>query len=67
MKTDYEIKDLISLSEASLNSGLSAGHINYLIRNNILWGIKLGRNWFTTKKALEIYLKSPRKSGPKKA
>jgi hypothetical protein len=66
MKTDFEITDLISLADASVIFGLSAGHINYLVRNNKLWGIKLGRNWFTTKKALDDYMKSNRKPGPKK-
>ena len=65
-KIIYKIEDLISLAQASTNSGLSAGHINYLVRNNKLWGIKLGRNWFTTQKALENYLASNRNPGPKK-
>ena len=66
---DYQppINELISLLEASKNSGLSSGHINFLIRTNKLWGIKLGRNWFTTQNAMQIYLNSARKPGPKKA
>ena len=65
-KTDFNIEDLITLSEASNNSGFSSGHLNYLVRNNKIWGIKLGRNWFTTRKVLEDYLKTNRKPGPKK-
>lgn len=65
-KTEYRIEDLITLSEASQFSGLSAGHLNYLVRNHNLWGIKLGRNWFTTQQAIEEYLISKRKPGPKK-
>ncbi len=65
-KSEYKIEDLITLADASEISGLSAGHLNHLVRNKKLWGIKLGRNWFTTQKALEEYLSSKRKPGPKK-
>ena len=65
-KTEYRIEDLIPLADASEFSGLSAGHLNYLVRNKKIWGIKLGRNWFTTQKAIEEYLTSKRKPGPKK-
>ena len=64
---EYSISDLLSLHEASNLSGLSQGHINFLVRNQKLWGIKLGRNWFTTKKSLEEYLQSYRKPGSKKS
>ena len=66
IKNEYKIEDLVTLSNGSDFSGLSAGHLNYLVRNHKLWGIKLGRNWFTTQKAIEEYLTSRRKPGPKK-
>lgn len=59
------ITDLISLAEASELSGLSHGHLALLIRKGQLWGIKLGRNWVTTKKAVEAYLASNPHPGPK--
>lgn len=62
----YKVEDLISLSIASKYSGLSCGHLNHLVRNKKIWGIKLGRNWFTCKKALSDYLDIDRKTGPKK-
>ncbi|MFC2028866.1 DNA-binding protein [Chloroflexota bacterium] len=61
-----EISDLISLRKASELSGLSQGHLSLLIRNGVLWGTKLGsRNWFTTEEAVQSYLKSNPKPGPK--
>jgi len=60
------VDKLISLRIASNLSGLSQGHLNYLVRGKKMWGIKLGRNWFTTKEALNIYLETNRKPGPKK-
>jgi len=63
----HKVEDLISLSIASKYSGLSCGHLNHLVRNKKIWGIKLGRNWFTTQNAMKIYLNSSRKPGPKKA
>ena len=67
MNKKINVDDLIPLSEASNICGLTSGHLNYLVRNNKLRGIKLGRNWFTTREALENYLKTNRKSGPKKS
>jgi len=60
-----DLDDLIPLSEAAKLSGLSAGHMNHLVRNGDLWGRKLGRNWFTTKQAVEDYLARDRRPGPK--
>ncbi|MCB2160483.1 helix-turn-helix domain-containing protein [bacterium] len=59
------LDDLIPLSEAASISGLSAGHMNHLVRNGDLWGRKLGRNWFTTRLAVEEYLARDRRPGPK--
>ena len=60
-----ELKDLISLSEAAEKSGLSSSHIRLLVNKGELWGIKLGRNWFTTTQEVEKYLESSRKPGPR--
>jgi len=66
---DYQphLNDLISLREAAEISGLTQPHLALLIRRQELWGTKLGgRNWFTSKSALEKYLARDRRPGPKK-
>ena len=60
------LNDLISLKEAVILSGLSQPHLALLIRKGELWGTKLGgRNWFTTKTAVNEYLARDRRPGPK--
>jgi len=59
------LDDLISLSEAAKISGLSPNHLRLLVSERMIWGKKLGRNWFTTTQAVEDYLKLDRKPGPK--
>jgi hypothetical protein len=59
---DYEVDDqpslgdLISLSKAAKQSGLSPGYLRILVRNGEMWGKKIGRNWVTTGKAVKDYL-----------
>jgi hypothetical protein len=57
--------ELVPLSDAADISGLSPDHLRRLVRNGDLWGMKIGRNWVTTKKAIEEYLAQDRKPGPK--
>ena len=64
-KTNPNLNDMITLAEAAQISGLSEGHLRLLVRNGQLWGHKLGRNWFTTEKAVQDYLALNRKPGPK--
>lgn len=59
------IHDLISLQEASEYSGFSTGHLRHLLRNQELDGLKIGRNWLTTKTALDKYLSVEHKPGRK--
>ncbi len=59
------ISDLISLSEAAEISGLSPSQIRLLVSTSVIWGKKLGRNWFTTSQAVKDYLKIDRRPGPK--
>jgi hypothetical protein len=59
------LEEVISLAEAANMSGLSPNHLRLLVSKNIIWGKKLGRNWFTTAQAVENYLKLDRKPGPK--
>jgi hypothetical protein len=63
--SEPKIDELISLTEAAEQSGFTTRHLRYLATNGELWARKLGRNWFTTKRALEEYLAQDRKPGPK--
>ncbi len=56
---------LISLRAAAEFSALSAGHLRLLVNRGEIWGVKLGRNWVTTAKAVEEYLAQGRRPGPK--
>ncbi|MBI2624584.1 hypothetical protein HYW67_03805 [Candidatus Parcubacteria bacterium] len=38
----------ITLREAAVQTGLSQGHLNFLVRSKKLQAQKIGRNWFTT-------------------
>ncbi len=49
------IDDLILLSEAAKISGLSPNHLRLLVRRGDIWGMKLGRDWFTTEYAVMKY------------
>jgi excisionase family DNA binding protein len=57
--------DLISLAEAAEISGFTQPHLSLLARRGKLWAIKIGRNWLTTKAAIEEYLAQDRRPGPK--
>ncbi len=46
----------ISLKKAAEISGYTQDHLGYLIREKKLGGKKIGRDWFTTEKALKVYL-----------
>ena len=59
------LDELISLSEAAELSGLSPDHVRRLVRQGDLWGVKIGRNWVTTARAVTEYLARERKPGPK--
>ena len=59
------LDELIPLSQAAKLSGLSPGHLSLLIRQKELWGVKIGRNWVTTEKAVRAYLARNRRPGPK--
>jgi hypothetical protein len=59
------IVELISLSEAAEISGLSNSHLRLLVRRGDIWGKRMGRDWFTSIKAVNEYLSSNPKPGPK--
>ena len=64
-KNQPELDELISLQEAAKLSGLSQPHLALMIRKGVLWGKKIGRNWITTQNAINDYLGTNRKPGPK--
>lgn len=57
--------NIISLGEASKLSGLSADHLRRLVEHGAFWGLKIGRNWVTTKQAIEEYMSTNRSRGRK--
>jgi len=61
------LKDLISLHEASLECGLSHGHLALLVRRGELQGWKIGRSWVTTREAIQEYLNLNKRPGPTKS
>lgn len=60
---------LISVTKASeiteLGKSLSARHIQRLIKEEKIAGVRLGRNWFTTEEAVRDYLLQEHRPGPK--
>jgi hypothetical protein len=58
-------ENLISLNTAAKLSGLSTSHLRLLVRQNDIWGRKIGRDWFTTEQAVREYLARDHKPGPK--
>ncbi|MCB9423197.1 MAG: helix-turn-helix domain-containing protein [Ardenticatenaceae bacterium] len=58
-------KKLISLAEAAKLSGLSQGHLRLLANQEKIWAVKIGRNWVTTEKAVQAYLSTNPRPGPK--
>ncbi len=47
---------MISLREAAAQSGLSHAHLRWLARKGKLEATRMGRDWFTTKQAVDLYL-----------
>ena len=67
-KGSPNLDDLISLDQAAKLSGLTPGHLRLLIREGVVWGTKIGRNWVTTEHAISDYRASAKPRGrPKKA
>ena len=58
-------ENLIPLNKAAKLSGLSTSHLRLLVRQNEIWGRKIGRDWFTTAQAVREYLARDHKPGPK--
>jgi len=56
---------LLSTSDAIKQSGLSRVHIQRLLRNRQLEGMKLGHDWLVFEDSLLAYIAQPHKTGPK--
>lgn len=54
-------EDLISLAEAAAVCGLSPDHLGLLARRGLIEARKIGRNWVTTKAAVEAYMRDGEK------
>ena len=50
---DDAAKRLVSLAEAAEISGLSQGHLRLLAKQEKIWAVKIGRNWVTTREAVQ--------------
>jgi Fic family protein len=55
-RKERDAKRYVSLSEIAKNTSFSAKYLNLLIRTGKLEGHKEGRNWVSSKEALESYL-----------
>ena len=64
---DRLTSELISVTEASEISGFTPAYIRRLIRQNRIEGVRIGRNWLTTRRAIQEYLSTERRPGPKPA
>jgi len=60
------LTDLISLPQASRESGLSQSHLALLARKGELQAWKFGNVWLTTREAIQRYLDLNKKPGPVK-
>jgi excisionase family DNA binding protein len=57
--------DYIPLSEASKITGYTIDHLRRLIQKGKMRGERIGRNYVTTRSAVQDYLDSSPKPGPK--
>lgn len=58
------MSDWISVNQAAEYTGYTPSHIRLLLRTDQIKGRKFGRDWFTTKQALDEYLATNPKPGP---
>lgn len=65
LDTPANYEDLISVREAAKIGGLTPRHVRLLLSKGTIWGVKLGRDWFTTEKVIINYIAQDRRPGPK--
>ena len=58
-------RPILSVAEASVYSGFTRTHINYLITQGQLDAVKVGSMWLVYEDSLSRYLAQPRRPGPK--
>lgn len=58
-------EEWITVPEAAKISGYSESHLRYLLREGKLNGRKVGRDWVTTRQAIEEYVARKPRPGPK--
>jgi excisionase family DNA binding protein len=58
------LSEWISVQEAADYTGYTTRHIRYLLANGLVKGRKFGRDWFTTKEAIDKYLATNPRPGP---
>ena len=58
--------DWVSVKRAAEYTGYTPRHVRYLLNQGLIKGRKLGRDWFTTTEALDEYLATNPRPGPKK-
>ncbi len=58
-------REFMTTVRAAERSGLSKVHLARLLRNGILEGVQLGREWLVYTDSLDKYLATPHKPGPK--
>jgi len=56
---------LISVREAAQLSQMTPSYIRRMLRGGEIVGVKIDRDWFTTRKLIEAYLDRDRRPGPK--
>jgi hypothetical protein len=59
-----DVEELLPIREL-VSDQLSASHLRLLLRTGKIKGKKIGRDWFTTAKAINEYLQLGIKPGPK--
>ena len=64
--TEVFVAEWILVKEAAEYTGYSEGHLRHLLINGLVEGRKFGRDWFTTKEALDRYLATKPRPGPQK-
>ncbi len=58
-------RECVTTSQAAEYSGLSKVYLARLLREEVVEGFQLSRDWFIYTDSLERFLATPRKSGPK--
>ncbi len=57
--------NLWSVETAAEYAGFHANHVRNRLNTGDILGVKLGRDWWTTKAAVDLYLELDRRPGPK--